>query len=395
MTVMAKTPKTTGATKNPVADYGQTVLVLQGGGALGAYQAGVYQALHEADIEPDWIIGTSIGAINASLIVGNTRDHRIARLKEFWSTVEHGPLLKLAGAWPIVGQSAATFLSTITGVNGFFEPNPRAHQGNHVKLGADSAGYYSTAPLRKTLSKLVDFGLINDGPVRLTVGAANVQTSQMRYFDSRDSKLDVRHVMASGALPPAFPAIRIDGELYWDGGILSNTPVEAVFDDKPRKNGLVFAVHLWNPNGPEPDSILKVMNRQKDLQYSSRAGTHIARQKQIHRLRHIIAELSRRLPEEALRDNFVREMAAYGCPTRMHVVRLLAPQLHGEDHARDIDFSPAGICARWDAGYADTKRVLKAAPWKAPVDPIEGFILHEANAGVMQDEDMSTTIPKP
>lgn len=372
--------------ESPLSQHGQFVLVLQGGGALGAYQAGVYQALHEAGIEPDWIIGTSIGAINAGLIAGNKPHNRLTRLTQFWERVEHVPFLRAAGSLPVVGQATSTFLSTVLGVNGFFEPNLRAHWGNHVKLGAEEAGYYSTAPLKKTLSDLVDFDQINDGPVRLTVGAANVRTSQMRYFDSRDMALDVRHVMASGALPPAFPAVRIDDELYWDGGVLSNTPVEAVFDDKPRRDGLVFAVHVWNPNGPEPDSILKVMNRQKDLQYSSRAGTLIARQRQIHRLRHIISELAARLPEEALKDNFVREMASYGCPTRVHVVRLLAPQVRGEDHAKDIDFSAGGIKTRWQAGYADATRVLKARPWAAPVDPIEGFILHEANADEMQDQ---------
>lgn len=382
MTIAAAKPKA----ESPLAQFGQFVLVLQGGGALGAYQAGVYQALHEAGIEPDWIIGTSIGAINASLIAGNKPQNRLKRLTQFWERIEHSPLLRAAGSMPVMGQAASTFLSTMCGVGGFFEPNARAHWGNHVKLGAEEAGYYSTAPLKKTLGDLVDFDQVQDGPVRLTVGAANVRTSQMRYFDSREMALDVRHVMASGALPPAFPAIRIDGELFWDGGILSNTPVEAVFDDKPRRNGLVFAVHVWNPNGPEPDSILKVMNRQKDLQYSSRAGALIARQRQIHRLRHIISELSARLPQEAMHDNLVREMASYGCPTRMHVVRLLAPQVRGEDHAKDIDFSPSGIKTRWQAGYADANRVLKAQPWAAPVDPIEGFILHEANTDEMQDQ---------
>ncbi len=381
---------------NPLGAYGQIVLVLQGGGALGAYQAGVYQALHEAGIEPDWVIGTSIGAINASLIAGNRPAERLAKLREFWSRVEHKPLLQFAGSWPIIGQAAATFFSTVTGIDGFFEPNLQARFGAHVKFDPEATAYYSTAPLQRTLSELVDFDQIESGPTRLTVGAANVHTSAMTYFDSRDITLDVKHVMASGALPPAFPAVRIDGELYWDGGILSNTPVEAVFDDTPRKNSLVFAIHLWNPTGPEPDSILKVMNRQKDLQYSSRAGTHIARQRQIHRLRHVIAELVARLPDSVREDNFVQELKSYGCLTRMHVVRLLAPQLHGEDHARDIDFSPSGICARWEAGYADTKRVLVAAPWSAPVDPIEGFVLHEANAGVMTTEsDLSIAIPKP
>jgi NTE family protein len=192
--------------------------------------------------------------------------------------------------------------------------------------------------------------------------------------------------MASGALPPAFPAIRIDGELYWDGGILSNTPVEAVFDDKPRRSGVVFAVHVWAPTGPEPDSIWSVLSRQKDLQYSSRATTHIARQKQIHKLRHIIAELSGKLPPEVRATNEVSALAAYGCPTQMHVIRLLAPPLAGEDHAKDIDFSPLGIRARWEAGFADTARVLERTPWTNCVDPMEGIILHEATAGRMTED---------
>jgi hypothetical protein len=166
-----------------------------------------------------------------------------------------------------------------------------------------------------------------------------VRTSQMRYFDSRDSMLGVRHIMASGALPPAFPAVRIDGELYWDGGILSNTPTEAVFDDNPRKNSLIFAVHMWNPSGAEPTTMAEVLNRHKDVQYSSRIASHIARQQQAHRLRHVISELAARLPASERNSDAVKELAGYGCPTRMHVVRLLAPQLDRESHTKDIDFS--------------------------------------------------------
>ena len=169
--------------------------------------------------------------------------------------------------------------------------------------------------------------------------SAKVQTGDMHYFDSRDCELTIKHVMASGALPPAFPAVRVDDDLYWDGGILSNTPVEAIFDDNPRRSGLIFAVHMWAPNGPEPDSIAKVLARQKDLQYASRAASHIARQKQLHKMRHIIRELAEKLPPEVAMTPEVRELASYGCVTRMHVVRLLAPALAGEDHAKDIDFS--------------------------------------------------------
>jgi NTE family protein len=358
-------------------DPGQVVLVLQGGGALGSYQAGVYQALHEAGIEPDWIIGTSIGAINASLIAGNAPQNRLSRLHEFWKKMEQHPAWSFRDIIPGFNEKLSYWATVTHGIPGFFRPNPLAHAGDSYPLGADNAGYYSTAPLERTLGDLVDFDLLNDGKPRLTVGAAHVRTSQMRYFDSRDGRLDVRHIMASGALPPAFPAIRIDGDLYWDGGILSNTPTEAVFDDNPRKNSLIFAVHLWNPAGDEPTTMKDVLNRHKDVQYSSRIATHVARQQQAHRLRHVITQLVARLPEDERRTDAVRELAGYGCSTRMHVVRLLAPQLECETHTKDIDFSPSGIKQRWDAGYVHTRAVLERKPWVGEFDPLSGVIVHE------------------
>jgi NTE family protein len=361
---------------------GQIVLVLQGGGALGAFQVGVYQALHEARIEPDWIVGTSIGAINASLIAGNTVENRLPRLNEFWSRMEHGSLHQALSSLPVFGSAAVTWMTLTQGIASFFAPNYWAFAGLHVPLGVEAAAYYRTDALRATLTELVDFSLINSGNTRLTVGAANIRTCEMRYFDCRDMELSVEHVMASGALPPAFPAIRIGKDLYWDGGILSNTPVEAIFDDNPRCNSLIFAVHIWNPQGPEPGTIWEVMNRQKDLQYSSRALAHITRQKQILRLRHVIAELVNRLPEKQRQGAEIRELAGYGCLTQMHVVRLLAPPMEGEDHTKDIDFSPSGIRSRRQAGYEHTKRVLEAEPWQYTVDKIEGFILHETAPGM-------------
>jgi len=188
--------------------------------------------------------------------------------------------------------------------------------------------------------------------------------------------------MASGALPPAFPAIRIEGDPYWDGGIYSNTPIEAVLDDKPRRDSLIFAIHMWNPEGSEPESLWEVMGRHKDIQYASRAKSHIARQKQIHHLRHIIREITKRVPGKERESSEVRELASWGCDTTMHVVRLVAPRLDGEDHTKDIDFTSAGIRARWRAGYEATRRVLEREPWKAVVDPVEGIVIHEA--GVSQ-----------
>jgi NTE family protein len=370
---------TTARASQPSSDERQTILVFQGGGALGAYQAGVYQALHEAEIEPDWIIGTSIGAINASLIAGNEPENRLERLQEFWRRMRRKELWSRS-RWPGVADTANYWTTLLGGIPGFFEPNPLAFFGSHIRLGADAAGFYSTAPLEKTLNELVDFSLLTRCKPRLTVGAAHVRTSEMRYFDSRTSEITARHIMASGALPPAFPPVRIDGELYWDGGILSNTPTEAIFEDDPRRNSLIFAVHMWNPTGAEPETIWEVLNRHKDIQYSSRVASHIARQRQVHKLRHVVSELVKLIPEEKRKHARVRELRQYGCLTRMHVVRLLAPRLDNENHTKDIDFSPAGISNRWEAGYADTLRALERKAWEDDCDPLEGVILHEVAA---------------
>lgn len=367
--------------RSEIAKLGQVVLVFQGGGALGAYQAGVFEALDEAGIQPDWVIGTSIGAINAALIAGNKPADRLPRLREFWRRMEQSAAATWLGGLPFYGPMAANALTMMSGVRNFFKVNPFAALG--LSMAPEAAGFYSIAPLERTLAALIDTDVLNAGAMRLTVGAANVRTAQMHYFDSREAPLSTRHIIASGAPPPAFPAVRIDGELYWDGGILSNTPVEVVFDDHPRRSGLIFSVHIWHPHGCEPDSMVRVMSRQKDLQYSSRSMAQVARQRQIHRLRHVIAELAAKLPSDVAATNESRDLAAYGCRTPMHVVRLVAPAVLGEDQHKDIDFSPDGIAARWKAGYADTMATLRREPWRDPHDPLEGFILHEADAGAL------------
>ncbi len=373
--------RTTGNGKTKVALPGQVVLVLQGGGALGAYQVGVYQALHEAGIEPDWVIGTSIGAINAALIAGNAPAERLDRLREFWSRVEQRAGADLMPMWNGLANGyanvPANWATMWQGIPAFFAPNPFAWLGLHTALGVERAAYYSTEPLRETLAELVDCERLGQRQTRLTVGAVNVRNGEMRYFDSRDETLGLDHILASGALPPAFPAVRIQGDPYWDGGIYSNTPIEAVLDDRPRRDSLIFTVHMWNPQGTEPESLWQVMGRQKDIQYASRARSHIARQKQIHHLRHIIRELAKHVPEAQRNSPELKELAAWGCGTTMHVARLVAPRLDGEDQTKDIDFTPAGINARWQAGYADTRRILARAPWTKPIDAMEGVVIHD------------------
>ncbi len=355
---------------------GQVVLVLQGGGALGAYQVGVYEALHAAGIEPDWVIGTSIGAINAALIAGNARDDRPDRLDAFWRHVETPSAMAGPLDWLGMGNLAGNMTTVMRGIPAFFEPNLASLRGTRASVGVEQAAYYSTAPLRRTLTGMVDFDALNAGRTRLTVGAVNATTGAMHYFDSRKESIALDHVMASAALPPAFPAVRIDGEPYWDGGIYSNTPIEAVLDDHPRRDSLIFAVNMWHQTGPEPESIWQVMSRQKDIQYASRTDSHILRQKQIHHLRHVIRELAKRVPATGKAEPQFAELTSWGCSTTMHVAHLVAPRVDGEDHTKDIDFTASGIRARREAGYADTVRMIERSPWSAPVDPMEGVIEH-------------------
>lgn len=358
---------------------GQAVLVMQGGGAPGAYHGGVYQALHEAGIEPDWVIGTSIGAINGSIIAGNKVAHRLDRLREFWSRIESRP----PGPWgmisPQVGSLATSLSALLTGVPGFYSPSAVAAWGLQAQVGLERAALYSVDPLKKLLPRLVDFERVNSGKPRFTLGAVNVQSGQMRYFDSRDTKIDLDHVLGSCALPPSFPAVRIDGEAYWDGGICSNTPIEAVFDDNPRRNSIVFAVQIWHAGSPEPESVAQVLNRQKDIMFASRAKSHIPRQAQLHQMRHIVRKLVSMLPEDQRHTPEARECASYGCGTVMHIVEINAPQFDGEGYSRDIDFSQASIQERWQTGYADTRRMIARRPWDDPVDPKVGVAVHASD----------------
>lgn len=358
----------------------QVVLVLQGGGALGAYQAGVYEALHEAGIEPDWVIGTSIGAINAALIVGNRGADRLDRLRDFWNTVAHKGLPALWPGLPGLPTFWTTWQSVAHGLPGFFAPHAAAWLSPHTSLEPTQAGYYHTQALRDTLARLTDTRCLQAGAPRLTVGAVNVTTGAMRYFDSRDEALTLDHVLASGALPPAFPPVPIGDDLYWDGGIYSNTPVEAVFDDNPRRDALVFAVQLWRPEGEAPRSMWQVSGRQKDITFASRVDSHVRRQEQIHRLRHIVRELARQLPATASRHTDVADMVAYGCSTVMHVVRLVAPRLDDEDHTKDLDFNPGRIRQRWQAGLTDARRQLERQAWLDPVGPMDGLVMHDLSS---------------
>ena len=393
---MGKGPKSTPpASANKAHKLpGQVVLVLQGGGALGAYQGGIYEALHEAGIEPNWVIGTSIGAINAGIIAGNPPDKRLARLREFWARMEYKPWWAnspFLAPWLGNGRfleeftnETARMMALFGGVAGYYTLNHMlTFSGARAPLGVERAALYNTEDLEKTMTALTDPAWFNSGKPRLTVGTVNVKSGRMHYWDSARMPLALNHVLASAALPPAFPAVRIDGDPYWDGGIFSNTPIEAVFDDNPRRDSVVFADQMWHISGPEPQSFEDVLSRQKDIQFASRDDSHIARQQALHRFRHIVRELVKLVPEEQRNRPEVREFAAWGCGTFMHIVRLNAPYIEGEGNSRDIDFTAAGIRARWKAGHDDTARALEKRPWENEVDPMAGVAVHDCEPTIL------------
>jgi NTE family protein len=289
----------------------------------------------------------------------------------------------LATAWAAWIPGYESWLRNLSimsqGLPAFFTPRADAWLALHAPVGIEQAAFYRTEPLRETLASLIDFDYLNRKATRLTVGTVGVGSGQMRYFTNRDEALDVGHVMASAAFPPGFPSVRIGGEAYWDGGIYSNTPLEAVLDDKPRHSSVIFTVQLWPAHGDEPASIREAMSRQRDIQYSSRAESHLERQRQIHRLRHVIRELGKHLPEGERDTAAVKELLGWGCGTTMQVIELDAPSFGRDDLHKDIDFSKEGIRRRWEAGHADAQRMIERAPWREEPDPMEGIAIHRSD----------------
>jgi NTE family protein len=359
----------------------RTALVLQGGGALGSYQTGIYQALHENDLVPDWVVGTSIGAINAALIAGNPPETRLARLQEFWDRIAHKDNVDMEH----VSDEArhfntwlATVDATVRGVPGFYSPRLFSLFPLGLAVPAETASFYDTKPLQKTLSDLIDFDYLNaDGGIRLTVNAVKVTTGELVSFDSEKQKLGIEHIMASGALPPGFPPIRIEGELYWDGGLYSNTPLETVLNDSPQIDTLCFMVDLWNATGPEPTSLEHVETRTKDIMFASRSQRHIEAYLRTHQMQHTIRELYARIPDGKKSHLDRKVMAALGCDITIHIVRLPYGGQDWHMASKDINFSKGSLEWRWEQGYDDAKRAIQQAGWLSHIHEHTGIIVHE------------------
>ena len=345
-------------------------LVLQGGGALGAYQGGVYQAMHEADIEPNWVAGISIGAINAALIAGNAPEDRTAALRGFWEsiTAPHGGLI--GGAWdaidpPAHGTDMRRFVNNMhaaaalfQGAPGFF--SPRLPPPYMQPTGSNEAvSYYDTSKLRKTLMEFADFDRINSGETRISLGAVNIRSGNFVYFDSRTDVIRPEHVMASGALPPNFPTVEIDGELYWDGGIVSNTPLQWVVQDRPMHDTIAFQVDLWSAQGLLPRDLTEVSMRQKEIQFSSRTRQNTDQFMQLQRLRVALRKLLKQVPTELLESEEGRLLHIAASETVIKVVHLIYRSRQHESDSKDYEFSRRSMREHWEAGHLDAVRTLR------------------------------------
>ena len=343
----------------------ECILVLQGGGALGAYQAGVYEAMHASYGLFDWVAGISIGAINAALIAGNPHPRRVERLREFWELVSSshgGPMFAPTTAGRDLLNDASANQAIVFGVPGFFKP--RMPPAPFQPAGTlEAISYYDTTPLRDTLERLVDFDLLNSGATRLSVGAVNVRSGNFEYFDTAHQRLDVRHIMASGALPPGFAPVEIDGEHYWDGGIVSNTPLQHVLDQPGKKNRVVFQVDLFPAQGALPRTMSEVSEREKDIRFSSRTRLNTTMQLDRQAIAQAAQRLVAKLPAALRDDPDARKLAGLRCESAVDVVHLIYRTKHYEGQSKDYEFSRLSMQEHWDSGKADMAHTLHDPRW--------------------------------
>lgn len=372
--------------------YPTVALVLQGGGALGAYQAGVYEALHDTGRLPNWVAGISIGALNAAVIAGNAPEHRVAKLHEFWDSICKPPHLPAPLdtvqfddlPWPLPMQnglsSMAAMRALIEGQAGFFLPRMPAPPFAPWRRGPGVASWYDTAPLRSTLERLVDFDRLNDPrSIRVSVGAVNVRNGNFEYFDSSRQTLRAEHFMASGALPPGFPAVEIDGEFYWDGGMVSNTPLYKVLVDRPAHDALIFQVDLWSAEGELPQDMADVASRSKDIQFSSRTRLVTEYMRREHENQRLLHDLMALVPESARGEEVYARALARSSGALTNLVHLIYRNKPYEGHYKDYEFSANSMRRHWRAGLDDMRHTLGHPHWLDFPDPEHPFVTHDVH----------------
>ena len=374
----------------PHPDYEITALVLQGGGALGSYQAGVYQGLVDAGIHPNWVAGISIGALNAAVIAGNPPERRIEQLRGFWEFICRqpwappmpwaplpNPSIGLPDAWRAWIDSVESTRALVEGQNGFFVPRPWYSLGL-ASQGPHTASFYDTRPLRATLERFADFERINQpDQMRVSVGAVNVRTGNFIYFDNTERTLRPEHFMASGALPPGFPAVEVDGEFYWDGGLVSNTPLAYVLSSKPRSDALIFQIDLWSARGELPNDLLRVAVRQKDIQYSSRTRLITTTLHEEQNMRRLLHEVMALVPQSERDSAWYRRAASLACTARRNVIHLIYRDKPYESYAKDYQFGMLTMNEHWSSGLSDLRATLQQPNCLDKPSAQQPFVTHD------------------
>jgi NTE family protein len=357
----------------------RVALVLQGGGALGAYQAGVYQAMHEEGIEPDWVSGVSIGAVNAAIIAGNKPENRLERLTTFWSRITDRTVWLHTPDGDIFRQmrnATSAFTTMMMGQPGFFAPQKLNPWFSPV--GAKTAtSYYDSGPLRETLLELVDFDLLNNGSCRFSVGAVNVTTGNFIFFDNAKHKIVPEHIMASGALPPAFAPVQIGTDYFWDGGIVSNTPLQHLLAQDDDINSLVFQVDLFSAAGALPRNMQDVMSREKDIAYSSRTRQVTDMFQRLQRWKTRAYRALLKIPEADLTDEERTMRDKLAMLPALTVLQLIYQQKSYEGDAKDYEFSRTSMREHWQSGHVDTRRTLTHKHWLEMPPENTGILTHD------------------
>jgi NTE family protein len=367
--------RATQQTRFSLPKHEQTVLALQGGGALGAYQAGIYEGMAECGFAPNWVTGVSIGAVNAALIAGNLPERRIERLGAFWDRVSSGiPIVPPAYLDPLrlAFNRVSAMATTAFGVPGFFVPRvPPPYLAPDGSPGALSV--YDISPLKETLEELIDFDLINRKAVRLSVGAVDIYTGNSVYFDNQRQRIEAEHIMASAALPPGLPPVVIDGSHYWDGGIVSNSPLWYVLDDSQRLSALIIQVDLFSARGELPKNLDEVLERSKDIQYSSKTRFNTSRAEELEDLRAALGRLLRKLPAR-LRDDPDYRMLEPVCEPKRNItiVHLINRRLAHASSAKDYEFSRATVRQLWEGGLEDLRRSCANPSWHRATESVDG-----------------------
>lgn len=359
--------------------YKRIAMACQGGGSLGAYHIGAYKAMDEHGYHPDVVSGISIGAFTAALIAGNEPKDRVEKLKAFWDTISWPATPEIPGSTPEMKKYQnlmSSMMGFIFGQPNFFEPRiPGPAMQQKGTIAATS--YYDTSKLRDTLLKFVDFDRINHNKTRLILGAVRVKDGQLVFFDSGKEKLGPEHVMASGSMPPGFPGMRIGGDLYWDGGCVSNTPLEGIYNITPREDTLCFMVDLFNPDGKEPENMDDVETRSKDILYTSRTSHHIEHVQHKHNLRKALNHVLGQIPDTLKKDPVVKEIADYADDAKFDIVHIVYDAPVYEVKSKDCEFSKSSIKDRASHGYEDMQRALKESPWVKESPKHHGTSVHK------------------